>query len=960
VRPGDARLGEAADVFGELVELPPLEVNARLAALDASDPDLARMVRELLDADGAAGRFLEQGAVEYAPRLDELGSARPVDSDAAGKAVGPYVLVSLLGRGGMGEVWVAERRDGQFEQRVALKLLKRGIDSEGIRRRFLQERQVLAGLDHPHIARLLDGGESDGRPYFVMELVEGVAITEHCRQARAPLAQRLRLVQTCCEAVDAAQRRLVVHRDIKPSNVLVTADGQVKLLDFGIAKVLSADGEATQWTQIDERVLTPHYAAPEQILGEPVTTATDVYALGVLLYQLLTGALPHARDTVSAAGLASAVENESVEKPSRAAGLPDAVTAGFPEREREKLPALLEDDLDAIVLKALRREPERRYPGAGAFAEDLRRHLDGLRVEARPDTFSYRAGKFVRRHRAGVAAVSLTLAALLAGLAGTAWQARRAQANARRAERVQQFLVQLFQASDPNQSRGETITARELLADGTRRIETELGGEPEVQAALYDAVAQIDRSLGALPEAQALAERAVAGRSRTLGPDDPATAQSRVTLAEVLFARGEGKAAEKEVRAVLPILAAAYGQDGVETIRAKETLAALLVDRSEGKESLALATQIAASQRRRFGTGSVEAARSLGLLGNVQETAGQYGEAEKTYRSAADILERALGAENPQTAAARYSLAGVLSYVGKHEEGEQQFRLALAAQRKSLGDQHPDVAQTLIALGLLEINERRYPEADAAFTEALAIYRPLNHPETGTCLRMLGVSLTAQEHYAEAASRLEEALTIFRRTRGDKDTLTLTALGNLGNAYLRLGQLDRAEPLLRESIAGTESQFGADNDQLRAPLNQLGELERMRGRLAEATALHRRALAIQLKSVGPDSPSVAGTRYQLAVDLAGGATAADLAEARTLLDQAIAIQRKSDAENPRLDDMLLASGRVARAQGDAARAHRDLAEASGRLEKHRGRADPRTKEATSERDAADGPSSPHS
>ena len=950
--PGDARLPEAADLFGELVELEPLEAKARLQALDASDPDLARLVRELLDADSAAGRFLEQGAVEYAPRLGELAAEPPADSGAAGKAVGPYVLVSLLGRGGMGEVWVAERRDGQFEQRVALKLLKRGIDSEGIRRRFLQERQVLARLDHPNIARLLDGGESDGRPYFVMELVEGVPITDHCRQGRVPLEQRLRLVQTCCEAVDAAQRRLVVHRDIKPSNVLVTADGQVKLLDFGIAKVLSADGEATQWTQIDERVLTPHYAAPEQILGEPVTTATDVYALGVLLYQLLTGALPHARDASSAAGLASAIEKETIEKPSRAAGRAEAAAAGFPEREGERLPALLEDDLDAIVLKALRREPERRYPGAGAFAEDLRRHADGQRVEARPDTFSYRAGKFVRRHRAGVAAAALTLAALVAGLAGTAWQARRAQANARRAERVQQFLVQLFQASDPNQSRGETITARELLADGTRRIETELGSEPEVQAALYDAVSQIDRSLGALPEAQALAERAVAVRRRTLGPDDPVTAQSRVTLAEILFARGDGKGAEKEVRTVLPALAAAYGQDGVETIRAKEALAAVLVDRSEGKESLALATEIAASQRRRFGAGSIEAARGLGLLGSVQETAGRYGEAEKAYHAAAEIFERALGAENPQTAAARYSLAQVLAYVGKRAEGEKQFQLALAAQRKSLGDQHPDVAQTLIALGLLDVNERRYPEADAAFTEALAIYRPLDHPETGTCLRMLGVSLTAQERYADAAARLEEALAVFRRTRGDRDTLTLTALGNLGNAYLRLGQLDRAEPLLRESIAGTETQFGADNDQLRAPLNQLGELERARGRLPEATALHRRALAIQLKSVGPDSPSVAGTRYQLALDLADAAGAGDLAEARTLLDQAIAIQRKTDADHPRLDDMLLASGRVARAQGDAERSRRELAEAAERLEKHRGAADARTLEARRELTAA--------
>ena len=406
----DARLDEAAGIFGEIVELGPDAMRARLATLEAADPALARLVRELVAADGAAGAFLEAGAAEYAPRLGALSvDSVGVSDSAPGQAIGPYVLVSLLGRGGMGEVWVAERRDGQFEQRVALKLLRKGIDSEGIRRRFVQERQVLARLDHPNIARLLDGGTADGRPYFVLELVEGQPITEFSRERRLPLGERLLLVAKCCDAVDAAHRRLVVHRDIKPSNVLVTTDGQVKLLDFGIAKVLSADPGSADFTQVEERVLTPSYAAPEQILGEPVTTATDVYALGVLLYRLLTGVLPHARTATSPAQLASEVESETIEKPSRAVGRADLEQAGLPAHESARLPALLEDDLDAIVLKALRREPDRRYPGAAALGDDLRRHLAGLRVEARPDTFSYRAGKFVRRHRGGVAAAALTL-----------------------------------------------------------------------------------------------------------------------------------------------------------------------------------------------------------------------------------------------------------------------------------------------------------------------------------------------------------------------------------------------------------------------------------------------------------------------------------------------------------------------------------------------------------------------
>ena len=943
------RWNEAAAVFGELVELGPEAVRVRLAALDAADPALARLVRELVAADSAAGDFLEAGAAEYAPRLSALPADSSGQSDCApGQAIGPYVLVSLLGRGGMGEVWVAERRDGQFEQRVALKLLRKGIDSEGIRRRFVQERQLLARLEHPNIARLLDGGTADGRPYFVLELVEGQPITEFSRQRRLPLEERLLLVAKCCDAVDTAHRRLVVHRDIKPSNVLVTKDGEVKLLDFGIAKLLSAESGAADFTQVDERVLTPSYAAPEQILGEPVTTATDVYALGVLLYRLLTGVLPHARAAASAAQLASEVESETIEKPSRAVGHADLEQAGLPAHQSAKLPALLEDDLDAIVLKALRREPDRRYSGAASLGDDLRRHLAGLRVEARPDTFSYRAGKFVRRHRAGATAAALTLLALLAGLAGTTWQARRAQANARRAERVQEFLIRLFQGSDPSRGRGPDASARDLLADGTRRIEGELRGEPEVQAELYDVVAQIHRSLGSIPESQRLAERSLSERRRIYGESSPVTAESRLTLAEVRYAKGEVEAAEKELRAVLPVLATAYGADSMESIRARDTIAAALLDEGKVPAALAMMQDVVASRRRRFGPDHPETGRGMHLLGQMQEAADHYAEAAVAYQAAVDTLARSLGPDNPQTAAVRYSLGQVLAYVGKRDEGEKQFRQALAAQRKTLGDRHPETGQTLIGLGLLYINERRYPEADAAFTEALGIFQPLGHFDAGTCLRMLGLSLTAQERYDEAAKRFEEALVVLREKRGAQDQLTLQALGNLGNVYLRLGQLDAAESRLREALTGLEAIFGQQADELRAPLNQLGEVLRARGRLEDATALHRRALAIQLKSVGSDSPSVAGTRYQLALDLMAQHDAPSLGEARGLLDAAIAVQRKSDAEHPRLDDMLLASGRLARAQGDAARAGQDLGEAGARYEKHRGAADPLTREARRE------------
>jgi tRNA A-37 threonylcarbamoyl transferase component Bud32 len=931
-------------LFEELLDLEEPERARRIAA--TSDPGLREAVEKLLALRGEAATFLEQPPMSLAGELLRGGDG----ADDLPDRIGPYRVLERLGRGGMGDVFLAERADGQFEQRVAIKLLKSGIDTEGVRRRFLQERQVLARLDHPNIARLLDGGTVGGRPYFVMELVEGEPITAYCRDRRVALDERLRLISTCCEAVDVAHRRLVVHRDIKPSNVLVTRNGQVKLLDFGIAKVLSED-DATQFTQAEERVLTPTYAAPEQILGEPVTTATDVYALGTVLYELLTGVLPHRRDTGSAAQLASSVERETVEKPSRAVATGGAGAAALPPRQQARLTALLANDLDAIVLKALRREPERRYAGAAALGEDLRRHMAGLRVEARPDTLGYRSRKFVRRHRAGVAAAALTLLALFAGLVGTTWQARRAeanakraQANAQRAERVQAFLIGLFKGSDPDQSGGEKLTARQLLADGTRRIETELAAEPEVQAALYDAVAQIDLNLGALPEAKGLAERSIAERRRVLGDGDAATDLSRLTLAEIRSALADEEAAERDLRSLLPRLVLLHGADGAETLRAKQALAEVLLNRTRNGEAIVLAEELVAS-RRRNDAGSAKMASSLLLLGLIQENSSRFDDAELSYREAVTLFERTLGPDNPQTAEALWSLAELHAFRGQRAEAGQEFERAIAVERKSLGGNHPLLASTLVDQGSLYVSQRRYAEAEASLMESLGIYRALDLPDAADALRVLGVSLTGQERYPEAERRLEEALALARSGLGPRHQVTFNALGNLGEVLLRRGQLDAAEAALREATEGLESVYGVEAGSRRAPLNAYGEVLRLQGRLDEATALHRKALAIRVKTAGPENPSIPGIRFQLALDLFARPTPENLAETRVLLDQAVLLQRKIDPDDPRLDGMLLASARLARAQKDGDRARRELAETLERLRRHHGEPDPRTREA---------------
>jgi serine/threonine-protein kinase len=378
---GGASWGEVRALFEELVELGDGERAARLARL--ADRELARQVADLL-ATEACTSILERVDVLAAPFLAELAGEDEAQEAAEApppERVGPYRLGSRLGGGGMGEVYLGEREDGRAGQRVAVKLLKRGMDSAQILKRFARERQILARLDHPHVARLYDGGlAEDGRPYFVMELVEGEPITDYCRRHALHVEARLRLVVDCCEAVESAHARQIVHRDLKPSNVMVTAEGAVKLLDFGIAKLLAEEEGEPALTHSGLWVMTPRYAAPEQVLGEPITTATDVFALGVLLYELLTGQAPHRREGRTPLELVHAIRHETPERPSTLVGKLDPRDLPLAQpspRDVRRLRRRLRGDLDAIVLKALRREPARRHATAGELGEALRRHLSG-------------------------------------------------------------------------------------------------------------------------------------------------------------------------------------------------------------------------------------------------------------------------------------------------------------------------------------------------------------------------------------------------------------------------------------------------------------------------------------------------------------------------------------------------------------------------------------------------------
>ncbi|HET9211796.1 MAG TPA: serine/threonine-protein kinase [Thermoanaerobaculia bacterium] len=679
--------------FEEIVELAGPERAARLAELTRDDPELAAAVGRLLAADESAGGFLEEPAAAYVPSVLEEVEGLAAGEPRVGEEIGPYRTVALLGRGGMGEVYLAERADGQFEQRVALKLLRRGMDSEESLRRFLRERQVLARLEHPHIARLLDGGRAaDGRPFIVIERVEGEPITRWCAARGSSMEERLRLVITCCEAVEVAHRNLVVHRDLKPSNVLVNAEGQVKLLDFGIAKLLAEDEEVTQLTRADAAALTPAYAAPEQILGGAVTTATDVYALGVMLYELLTGALPHDRRAGSTAELALKVSRETLVPPSA------AVRRALVPTAEPRLARRLQGDLDTILLKALHRDPLRRYASAAALGEDLRRHLAGRPVKARPDTLGYRVAKLIERHRMGVAAAVLIALSLLGGLAAALWQWRRAEAavvraeaNARQAERVKGFVISLFREADPlrrNQARERDATAGELLQAAVDRLDRELEAEPEVRAQLLLDFAFVYGNRGDLDRALSLAERSLALYRAATGEGSPEVAESLSAISDMLTSKRDFPAAEAAGREALAIQERVFGVDSLEAAQAASRLLVIEIHRENPEEGLLLCRRVLETYTRELGPDDPATALQTMNLGVVQVSLGRYAEAEETLEDAVSRLSAAHGPGHTKVGFALQNLAEAVLRQGRPREAAALLERAAAILDAQLGPEH--------------------------------------------------------------------------------------------------------------------------------------------------------------------------------------------------------------------------------------------------------------------------------
>jgi serine/threonine-protein kinase len=938
------RWARLASEFDELCDRPVEAREAGIARLSGEDAALAGELRRMLAADDAESRVLGQGASAMALGDEPPDPAANPSGDVpgAGDRVGPWRLGAPLGTGGMGEVWSGERADGTFEQRVALKLLKRGLETDSLLRRFALERQILARLTHPGIARLIDAGSTpDGRPYFVMEQVEGEPITRWAESHAIDLGGRLRLIVEVAAAVDFAHRNLVVHRDLKPSNVLVGSDGAVKLLDFGIAKLLEGPDGSTHLTEIDGRALTPAYAAPEQIRGEPVTTATDTYALGVILFELLTGALPHRRESAPLAELFARLERETTERPSQVVL---AEGPGTPAKRRQ-LARRLSGDLDNIVLKALAPDPLRRYSTAAALAADLERFLEGRPVSARRDSIGYRTRMFVRRHRLGVAASILVLLTLVGGLAATAWQARRAAANATRAERVKGFLVDVFRQADPVLAQGREISAREVLASGAARIEKELSGEPAVAADLDEALAKIHLSLGDLDRASELAGQAVAVRETRLPADPVARARARALLGEVRVAQTRLVEAIGILEPARNALAEELGPDSLEVAEVEIPFSQALneSDRQRGLEMLEHAVEV---RRSRLGEDHLDTVLARLTLANQLDNLGKFKEAEEAYRETIAALERTLGPKDPRLAAALSDLADVLDGLSRAAEAEPMLRRAIDIQREVLGPRHPALAQSLLDFSILCNQMARHKDAQAALEEGLTIWtEPSLDRAIG--LRDLGSTMVLQGKYEEGAKLYERSIPLFRQAAGESSPELWRAVAFLGDARTKLGRIEEAEKDLRLAVSNLEINPGPKSYQIRMPLRLLAEVRRRAGDPAEAIEVLRRVRALELELFGTeDHRDVAVTDRRLGIALTDVGSAAALAEARQALDRAVALDRKYRAGAPGLGESLAASARLRqRSGGDLAAARAELEEATSIFAATLGDGDLRRREA---------------
>jgi serine/threonine protein kinase/tetratricopeptide (TPR) repeat protein len=809
----------------EALEIPTRDRGAWLESIFARDPAIARDLQKLLaERDLLHESSFLEGAAPLSPEL----SARSLE----GQTVGAYRLVSQIGQGGMGGVWLAERCDGRFEGRAAVKLLNVALIGRAGEERFRREGTILARLAHPNIARLIDAGIThDAQPFLILEYVDGTHIDRYCDEHALSVEGRLRLFLDVLDAIVHAHANLIVHRDIKPPNVLVARDGTIKLLDFGIAKLLHDErgwdpaGNAGGLTREAGTALTPQYAAPEQVSGGSITTATDVYALGVLLYLLLTGQHPAGAALQSPATLMHAIVETEPRRVS------DTVVGPGSSRDEvlqhasrcgttpAKLRRVLRGDLDTIVAKALKKNPAERYVSATAFADDLRRYFRQEPIAARPETVRYRATKFIRRHAQGVAAAAV-VAVLLGGSTAfyttrLAQERDRAQREAAKATRVSELMVGLLSGADPmtNRATPDGPTVRALLDSGADQARRELVDQPEVQADILTVLGRTYRRLGVFDRAEVLLEQALVAAQKAYGPEDVHVAQTLNDLGVLLTDRGDYEGAARHLEQSLTIRRKLLGEAHPDVAVTLVELGRVYQDLGFNQSADPLLRESLDIRRRVLGDDDRETAVSLNGVASVLRLNGDLAGAETMLRQSLELNRKTRGEYHPNTGTSLHDLGLVTASRGDYRAAEALFREALTIHRRALGESHPIVAMTLNSLSRVLVEQGRYTEAVDALEHALAIARPALGPDHQLVgiytLNLASVQLT-RKNPAAAESLAREGLRIRslapglvpnrRRTFVEDDWTVGGARSMVGASLLALGRLPEAEAALLDAM----------------------------------------------------------------------------------------------------------------------------------------------------------------
>jgi serine/threonine-protein kinase len=828
-------------IFDLVLTLPPEGRTDYIKRVCGDDEELEQKIRDMLDQLEESDRFFEERLgknEELFKELDSLIAEQIQDEDYfEGKTIGRWEILELIGHGGMGRVYKVQRVDESgIKQTGALKIIHKSLLTPSHMERFRLEQHILSGLQHPNISGFVDSGiTADRVPYMVMEYVEGEPILEYCNNHRLTIEQRIELFLTVCKTIQYAHNSLIVHRDLKPENILVTKEGRIKILDFGIAKLLDPnlyENSAVE-TQPGMRMLSLTYASPEQISGRMITTSSDLYSLGILLSKLLIGLHPFELTGLSYKEIEKHIlQEDPVPASRRYQSFKELDAKRTIAKERKRTPQeiinKLKGDLDAIIYKALRKDPDRRYSSVETFITDLERHQSNLPILARPDTFAYRSQKFVHRHKLGIAAIAIIFLVLGGGIVATIWQAQQAQQNAREAEQVSAFLAQIFEGADPNRSNDGSMTARELLDQGFERVQTELEDEPALQAQILSMIGNIYSNLGLYDDAYLAIEKSVE-LFHGIGDSSPRFATALLRLANLEYRLNNFEDAADAAREALELNITHYGDDHAEVATVLNTLAMSLEEIGEKEEAYEMYYRIIDIRRGQPDQGS-NLAVNLNNLAILLQEDGNLDEADALFSEAVELIDDVLGEEHPFMAYTLNGYSGVHQDRGEYDLAEADLRRALKIGQAIFPDDHPFIAVVLHNLGALYEEMEQFENAANHYREGLTLRQsslPPNHPDIASSLYAIGTVLIKNDNPDVAESYFRDALEIRKIAYEEYDWRIAQVESHLGRSLLRQQRYEEATILLENSYPILEEELGSNNLNTQRTFEDIKELDRL-------------------------------------------------------------------------------------------------------------------------------------